>query len=470
MSTQPITSSTNNSTSPFQITGLASGLNTNAIIAAEMAVAKQPVTDLTNRESGLQSLDTQLTSIQSSLQTVALDAMELGFASLFNTSQGVTSSNPNLITASTGSGAGVGGYAVAVTQLANSAQRTFTFASPGATATITIDGQPETIAAGSTIQQLVSTINSDPNADVYAASTNANTIVFSSRTTGNAGPSFIQVSDPSGSLVEQTALAKQGQNAAFTVDGIAGSSTSNQVTNAIAGVTLQLGGVTPVGSPVTVVVNPPAPSTTSVEAAVNKFVSDYNAAISQIEAQLTQKPDPSDPTKGRLFGDFELRNVLSQMRTSMYASGAGLPAGMAALSDIGITTGGPSQATSLSAQQGQLVVDQAALTNAIQSNPSGVQQVLQKWSQSFTSLVNTDAASGGTIDGRIHGNTAEITQMNNRISTLNTLLNAKQLALTLQFAALEASLAKIQGQGTAFASAMGLTGTSSSSSNSSNGL
>jgi flagellar hook-associated protein 2 len=468
MSTKPL--STNNTTSPFQITGLASGLNTNAIIAAEMAVARQPVTALTNQENGLTALDTQLTSIQASLQTVANDSQALGFASLFNTSQVVTSSNPSLVSASTGTGAGVGGYEVAITQLANSAQRTFTYASPATPDTITIDGHPETIAGGMSIQAFVNQINSDPNVDVYAATTGTGTLVFSSKSTGDNGPSFIQVSDPGGALVEQSALAKQGQNAQFSVDGVSGTSTTNTVTNAIAGVKLQLGGVTPAGAPVTVTVAPPAPSTSGIVTAVNQFVTDYNATISQIETALAQTPVSGDSTQGTLFANYELQSLLRQMRTSMYTPGAGLPSGMAALPDLGVSTSAGSDPTSKSAQNGMLTVDQSALTLAVQTNPAAVEQVLQTWSRGFTSLVNNEAAPGGTMDSRIHGNTSEITQITSRITAMNATLARKQMELTLQFAQLEATLSQIQNQGswlnaaTTGASSLATSSTSASSS------
>ena len=49
---------------------------------------------------------------------------------LFHTTQGVTSSDSTRVSARSSTGAGVGGYQVSVTQLANSAQRTFSYASP----------------------------------------------------------------------------------------------------------------------------------------------------------------------------------------------------------------------------------------------------------------------------------------------------------------------------------------------------
>ena len=468
MSTQPVsTSSTTNSTSPFQITGLASGLNTNAIIAAEMAVAKEPVTDLTNQEDGLQALDTQLTTIQGSLQTVANDSQALGFPSLFNTSQAVGSSDPSLISASVGTGAGVGGYEVSVTQLANSSQRTFTFTSPGSADTVTIDGTQISLAAGASIQDFVDAVNSNSNVDVYAAATGSGTVVLSSRTTGDTGSNFIQVSDPGNTIVEQTALAKEGQNAEFSVDGVSGTSSSNTVTNAIAGVSLQLAGVTPTGAPVTVTVSPPAPSTSTVVSAVNQFVTDYNTAISQIETQLSQVPVSGDPTQGTLFGDIELQNLLDEMREAMYEPETGLPSGMASLADLGISVPASTDPTSQSSEQGQLTVNQTTLEAAIQSNPSGVEQVLQTWSQSFFTLVNNEAAPGGTIDSRIQGNDTEISQMTTRIDAMNTLLADKQQQLTLQYAELESALSKIQNQGSSLLAGLGETPSSSSSGSSS---
>src|SRR5579862_5616649 len=97
---------------PIQITGLASGLDTNQIISELMAIQQQPVTNLQNQQTGLQALNTNLTSIQSALQTLASNAQALGDTSLFQDTQSVTSSNSTLVSASTtGSvGAVVGGY------------------------------------------------------------------------------------------------------------------------------------------------------------------------------------------------------------------------------------------------------------------------------------------------------------------------------------------------------------------------
>src|SRR5262249_42289701 len=166
----------------LQITGLASNLDTNSIINALLAIDRQPITRLTDQQKGLRALNSQLTSIQTTLQNVALNAQALGDVGLFANSQTVTSSDPTRVSASSSSGAGVGGYQVNVTQLANSAQRTFTYNAPTTDETVSIDGSySATIKAGESLQDFVNGINGDNNSPVYAAATSSNTVVLSYR-------------------------------------------------------------------------------------------------------------------------------------------------------------------------------------------------------------------------------------------------------------------------------------------------
>ena len=95
MSTQELASST----APANLTGLASGLNTNEIITAMMSAERRPVTQMTNQETTLQAQQTQLRTLQSSLQSLAFSAADLSTGALFETTQTVTSSNPDQITA-----------------------------------------------------------------------------------------------------------------------------------------------------------------------------------------------------------------------------------------------------------------------------------------------------------------------------------------------------------------------------------
>lgn len=453
MSTTPI-STTNNPTTGYQlsslggatqVTGLASGLNTDQIITEEMAIYNQPLTQLQNQQTAVNAANTQLTTIQSALQTLATDAQALGNPSLFQTSQAVTSSDPTLVSGSTTSGAAVGGYQVSVSQLANAASRTYTFATPVSAGTVTIDGQSVAVTAGESISSFVNSINSNSNLDVYAASTNSGTVVLSDRSTGQQTGSYIQVTDPTGTLSEQTSLAYAGQNALYSVDGTNGSSASNQVTSAIAGVTLTLGGVTG-SNPVTLNIGSPAASETNVQTAINTFITQYNSVLSQIQTQLTQQPSSTDPTKGTLYQDPSLSSLLSSMRSAMYTPGGGLPTGLASMLDIGVSTGATtgSGAVSQNALAGDLTLSAATLTSQMASNPSGVQSVLNTWSINFSNLVNNEGAPGGTIDQRIQSDNQQVTQLSSQISAMQASLTDKQNQLVQQFAQMESALSTNQ--------------------------
>ena len=140
--------------------------------------------------------------------------------------------------------------------------------------------------------------------------------MISSRTTGNTGAEFVKVSGAS--LAEVAGSAVEGRNAEFTVDGVAGVSSSNTVTSAIGGVTLTFTALTSAG-PVTVDVEPPGASTSAIEAQVQAFVKLYNTTVAAIEKQLATRP-PTKPTTaaergaGTLFGDLELGGLLNSMR------------------------------------------------------------------------------------------------------------------------------------------------------------
>jgi flagellar hook-associated protein 2 len=436
---------------PITITGLASGLETSKIIAALMGAQREPVTHLTDEEQRLQAEQSDLQGIQSSLQQLAAAASEFTLPSLFENAQTVSSSEPTRVSAAivAGSGAGIGGYEVEVTQLANSAQRTFTFASPAKAETITIEGKEFTLSAGETAKQLAATINADSSATVYAAVLEGETLVLSNRTTGNTGTEFIKVT---GAALTETGTAKEGKNAEFKVDGVAGSSVTNTVTNAIAGVTLTLGGLTPEG-PVTVNVGAPGPSASAVEAQVQAFVKLYNSTVESIQSQLQTKP-PVKPASGEfgvgvLFGDAELTGLLDSMRTSMYEPVKGLETAMSSPFNIGISTGKPSgeSVSSQTSLEGLLTLEPAKLSEAVKANPAGVQQMLQQWSLNLQSLVNDAGGPGGTIEGRTSGDASQITSLSSQIANMNEILAQREKALQATYAELETVISKNSAQG-----------------------
>ncbi|MFZ0381127.1 MAG: flagellar filament capping protein FliD [Solirubrobacteraceae bacterium] len=454
----------------MQVTGLASGLDTNSIVQALMASDQQQVTNVQNQVSGLTAMNTQLTNISTALQTVANDAQALGNPSLFADTQTVSSTDSTLVgaTALSSVGAVVGSYQVDVTQLASASQKTFAFTSPTSPTTFTIDGQQISLGANASAQDLVNAINSDSNATVWAtvipaASGGQSSVVLSDRATGqpdNPGD-YINFQGASGILTQTSET--DGKDALYSINGNQGQSTSNTISGAevsgtpntnsnagatqtIPGVSLSLNGITPTGSPVTVNVGAPSVNTSAVQSAVQQLITDYNSAISTIQTQLSQTPSSSDPTQGTLYDDSDLNQLLSSMREMMDSTLSGLTGSDASMLDIGVSTGATtgSGAVSQNALDGDLTLDTSTLTSALTSNASGVQSLLTSWSIQFSNLVNNEAAPGGDITTRIQGDGSQISYLNTQISNMQAANTQKEDALVQQFADMESALSQSQ--------------------------
>ncbi len=436
---------------PISITGLASGFDTSAIIKALVEAEKVPITKLTTQQEKLVAQQTTIRTLQLSLHQLTFQLAEFKLSSLFRTTQTVTSNEPQRVAATATSGAGVGGYQVEVTQLANSAQRTFTFTSPAAEDTITIDGHEYKLGAEGTAKELAQKINSDGTATVYAAVLNGETIVLSNRTTGETGGAFISVTDAGGTLVEKAGTAKEGRDAEYSVDGVAGKSNSNEVTEAVPGVKLTLEGLTTTSGPVTVDVLAPSTNTSAIEGQLQSFVTAYNSNVEAIQKQLTTKPlahaaKLEEFETGTLFGDTELTGLLNRMRSTLFESVEGLPEGVASPFDIGLGTGGATANAAQGAIEGHLKLETSKLQAALAENPEGVQKLLQSWSKKLEGVINSAAAPGGTLETRINGDEAQVTTLKARIKTMNEALTERQKDLVRTYASLEGLLAKNNAQ------------------------
>ncbi|HEX3802911.1 MAG TPA: flagellar filament capping protein FliD [Solirubrobacteraceae bacterium] len=463
-----------------QIVGLGSGINTDALIQAELAEQELPLINMQDTITSLQNENSTLSSIQTVLQNVSLDAFDLGAPSLFFQSQTANSSDTNLVSAATSAnlGAVIGSTTLAVTQLAGASQATFaanlgsgnTTTQADDTLTVTVgSGTAQTmdIAAGSSLSQIASDINSSSTLGVYASVLNGQ-VVMSSRTTGTGNT--ITASDSNGYF--STVSSQDGQDAEMYVNGSTTPtySASDTVTNAIPGVTLTLEGVTPTDAPVTITTGAPAVNTQSIVQAVQQFVTDYNNAVSGIEGVINTAPasesdsSQASPYTDNLFGDPELENLLSNMRETMYTGGTGLPSGMASLEDIGISTGASTGSVQQSAVDGLLTVDTTTLTNAIETNPNGVEAVLQSWSTSFQGVANTEASPFGALYTRIQGNSTLVTSLTSQLSSQTELYNTEEANMEEQWANVEATLSTLNDQKTSLSSFTSSLSSSSSSS------
>jgi flagellar hook-associated protein 2 len=476
MSTNPLTSSTQSgflgtSASGTNLTGLASGVDTNSIVQQLMAIEAQPEQKLKLQLAAEKARVTALQDIQTQLQTLQTTEQALASPSLWAPSQSVSTSDSTRLTATLiGSGAAPGGYQVGVSQLASAWQRTFSYSSPAADDNFTItpndqNGNPLTpvsikIAAGSDINAAAASINSATGSPVYAtvvtASGGAQSLVLSSRQTGlKLG---FTVNDSSGTLTQTASTS--GQDANYTINGgSVQTSASNVVANAIPGVQLTLGALTTVSGPVTVNVSNPQADQSAIQSAVQAFVTQYNATISDIQGKLSQQPvtrpqNATDAAQGVLYGDLGLGYLLNKLRNS-FSGTYGSTTGLQQLSEIGVSTGAASGAGAPSQRSisGQLTFDTTKFASALASNPGAVQSLLggtvavPGFAQAFDAIVEPHIVAGGVISTWLSDEQQTQSSLNSQISDMDVRLQQKQDMLKKQFAAMETALQQSQTKG-----------------------
>jgi len=438
--------------SAIQFTGLASGLDTEAIITQLMAIERQPRTRLTLKQAAAQAQEDSLNAIRTKLTALNLATTDLSSAALWEPTQAVDTTDATKVTARRTGGAGPGGYQVAVTSLASSEQRTFTFGDTSAQSTLTLKGAWQTagidvtVPAGATVDDVVATINSKSDAPVYAVNVNGSLVLSSKKTGTNFGFTVSGDAQLTGSTV------KAGADAAYTVDGVAKTSATNVVSDGIPGLELTLRA--PTSSAVTVNVGAPAPDKAQTIAAVKSFVSAYNDVVTKVRAELTERrvmspQSTADAQKGDLFGDPMLASLIDGMRQSV----SGAAVGGLTLAAIGISTGkATGAAASADSIDGKLTVDEAALSKALDDDPAAVQKLLggvtdtPGFAQSFAATLSPITKGGGLLAARIDAADSAVTYIKGQLDDMDRRLTMREDHLRKQFTALETALQRSQSQ------------------------
>ena len=187
------------STSGISFGGLASGLDTKAIIAALVAVEQRPITAMQQKKSALEKQKSLFGDLSGLLDKLKTAAKALSRTTDFLTMKSVAS-DATILDATAGNSAQVGSHDVVVHSLASSqVSRSGGFADKttpviAAAGTIFLNGttMPVNIAAGSSLQDVADAINNAGHAvkasivDTGAAGANRYTLVLRSSTLGSA--------------------------------------------------------------------------------------------------------------------------------------------------------------------------------------------------------------------------------------------------------------------------------------------
>jgi flagellar hook-associated protein 2 len=197
------------------------------------------------------------------------------------------------------------------------------------------------------------------------------------------------------------------QNATFSVNGVAGSSGSNVVTNAITGTRLELTGK---GSSSVVV----SSDSGQVANNISNFVSSFNALNSKLRG-LAQ---------GDLKNEGSPERVQAQLaRTLRNTQVTGADGNTLTLAGVGVTQ----------ASNGELTLDRSKLQAAIVADPTAVSRLFSQSGTGLADGLNSQIKSVIGSDGAL---TRETTAINKDISSLNAKKANLARALTAQANAL----------------------------------
>lgn len=291
------------------------------------------------------------------------------------------------------------------------------------------------------INSAISTYNSNATANGQAtlnvsATANSDSSGTSLTLASSDGTTAFSVNEPAFGFTQASAAT----DASATVDGVPVQSATNTITGALPGVTLNLLGATQ-GTAVNLTVGS---DSSSIAQAVNQFVSDYNSAMGLVNQQFTVSSSTDSSgnataSEGVLAGDSTVTNLQNAMEAALNyiakpASGSTTPISM--LSDLGISMN----------NDGTLSVDSTTLNNAIQNDPTQVQnffqgQALNGFANSFSSVISEFTSPGnGAFQVDLNSISSQNTDLTNQISDFQVYIASQQTILTADYSKAENAL------------------------------
>jgi flagellar hook-associated protein 2 len=465
-------------TPTFNIGGLASGLDTGAIISQLMALEQRPKVRLQQKQAMEEARQSVLKDVQTRLRNLSLQIGSLRDPGTWNDVQTVDTTDASKAVAKRVGGAAAGGYSLQIVSLARAAQLTqgnggggspITAAAAddtlhiavGTTTPVSID---VSIAAGDSLQTIADKINGTSGSPVYASLMNGQ-LVLSGKQTG--ADKTIAVTG--GALA--TELGFTETQAPANADFWVGTThytdrTSNVVTDVMAGVELTLRGTTGADT-VTVVVGSPTADTDRIKEKVQSFVDQYNSTMDFVRSKLTEDrivnaTTDAERAKGILRGDPGLSSLVTSLRAAVSDVFAGRPVASDQLTEAGVSTGATTGTGAINqdAVAGKLSLDVTKLTERLAAGFDDVKSLFTKVTGSYdseglaqrldrylTPWLSGDGTNAPILSTRISAAADAITQLNDQMSQIDTRLALREKTLRAQFTALETALSQSQTQG-----------------------
>lgn len=456
--------------------GVGSNLDLSSLLSQLQTAENAPLAALETKAKSYTSKLSAYGQIQSALESLQSAAKKLGDPALF---QGVTGTPTvsGILAATSTDASSAGNYNITVSQLAqaqsmiakgqatsstaigsgkvtidfgtvsggtfDAATGTYSGASFASDLTrtaksITIDSSNNTLAG---IRDAINAANMGVQASIVNdGSGTPYRLVLASKETGEASSMRIKVdgdaalqnllgNDPAGTQNLQQTLA--AQNAKLNVNGIAVTSASNTVKEAIQGTTLTLVQTGTTGLSMKA-------NTTSMKTAITDFVKAYNSLQSTASSLTTYDADTQ--TGAALTGDTTLRNLMNRVRQVMSSPQASGTNEIKVLNEIGVSF----------QKDGTLVVDSTKLDKALESNLAGVSKLFASgtgstngYGKQLDSLISSLTGTGGSLKAATDGVTETIKDLDKQYDAMQTRIDATMARYKAQFTQLDVMMSSM---------------------------
>ena len=446
--------------------GTGSGLDLETLVTKLMSVEKIPLTSLQTKQSAYETKISAMGTLQSALASLQTSAGKLKLGPLDTAASKfgaytATVANTSVASATASAGAVAGSYSLEVSQLAQ-AQRLQSSAFSSAASSITATGgsitlelgtlsggsyTPDTarsvtlnLQAGATLGDLRDAINSSDagvSATIVNGSGGAQLVLTSEEGTNNV----MQLSGTgvTGFDYNPTAGGTQGwtqtsaaSDAQFTLNGIAVTSHSNTVSDAIDDVTLELTGTT--STPTTLKIT--EDFSKNIQSALESFVTAYNAAYSTMSSLGAY--DPTTKVAGNLQGNSTLRFAMTQIRQTLFSTTTD-DSGSAyqTLSNIGVSV----------SASGSLSLDSTKLAAAIAADPNAVTSLVSNVGTQYDALVSKLTGTDGSISVATNGWKKSVSDLEDQQERLSLRLETIEARYRARFAALDTLVSSLSSTG-----------------------
>ncbi|MEN4977018.1 flagellar filament capping protein FliD [Erwinia billingiae] len=462
--------------------GIGSGLDLASILDSLQTSEKAALTPISTQQSSYTAKLSAYGTLKSALTTFQTANTTLNNADLFSTTK--TTSSSSAFSATTAAGAVAGKYTVSVSQLAAAQTLTSAVQTSNTTALATSDSTltfqnakgdaavSVSIPAGTSsltgIRDAINKSAAGVTASIIKTGDGSYRLSMTSKETGTDNAVTIAVTGDSaiqsmlsydGTSSSNMTQSVEAKNSQLTVNNVAIENSSNTISDALEGITLNLNDVTTGNQTLTI-----TSDTSKASSAITAWANAYNT-LQDSFASLTKYTavdvgtSAQDTSNGALLGDSTLRTIQSQLKTML--TNAQSSSTYKSLAQIGVTSD-PST--------GELEVDDDKLTAALTSDQDGVKAMIigDGKTNGIATTIATNItgwlSSTGILQAATDGVSKTLNNLTTQYNAASTRIDATIARYKTQFTALDVMMSKLNSTSSYLTSQFSTTSSSSSSS------